>query len=119
MNEDHKRHCQLVYSHTYTYCPKCDKDKDKPYWMFSFCSQNCKDIFQTLIDEQYGHITTAEAKEKLLSLDLSDKSEFQPETLAVVERILSYKEPVITTVTEPEPEPEIKEVKNTSLFSEK
>jgi hypothetical protein len=89
MEANKKRRC-IICGKEYSYCPKCRKDKDKPVWMFTFDSQNCHDIYQVLIDEQYGHITEAEAKAKLQKLDLSGKANFDEATRTLVEKIMNY-----------------------------
>lgn len=60
----------------YLYCPSCKKDKDKPTWMFVFCSENCHDIYETL--HTYGDkgMTAKQAKDKLDKLDLSKLDNF-------------------------------------------
>lgn len=55
----------------YKYCPKCSaKDREKPLWYFSFCSENCKKIFDIASEFEIGHITPQEAYNALSVLDL-------------------------------------------------
>ena len=41
----------------YRYCPGCTEFKDMPYYMFMFCSQNCKDIWDTLSEFEDGKLS--------------------------------------------------------------
>lgn len=65
-----------VCHNEYSFCPVCQKDKDKPVWMFTFCGQNCHDIYQ--VTSAYGEkkIDANTAKQKLDKLDLSQLSNF-------------------------------------------
>ena len=47
------------------------KDKDKPLWYFTFCSQNCHDIYEITSSFENGNINADEAKLRLNNLNLS------------------------------------------------
>lgn len=64
-----KRTCYLC-GDSYHYCPNCDEDRDKPLWMFTFCSTNCHNIYETLVDQTMGHLTVVETKEALDRLNV-------------------------------------------------
>lgn len=55
----------------YKYCPHCREDKDKPTWYFTFCSSNCKNIYDATSSYENGNIPADEAKKILDKLDLS------------------------------------------------
>ena len=61
---------------SYNFCPKCNKDKDKPLWYFTFCSQNCHDIYEITSSFENGNINADEAKLKLNNLNLSKLDNF-------------------------------------------
>lgn len=63
------RICYLC-GNSYHYCPNCDKDKEKPKWLFTFCSDNCHSIFETLTHQTVGHLSNDEAKETLDHLNI-------------------------------------------------
>lgn len=67
--------CAVCYK-SYEYCPVCGKDKDKPTWMFTFCSENCHDIY--LVTSSYANykLTANKAKNRLDKLDLSGLDNF-------------------------------------------
>lgn len=67
--------CAVCYK-PYEYCPVCGKDKDKPTWMFTFCSENCHDIY--LVTSSYANhkLTANKAKNRLDKLDLSGLDNF-------------------------------------------
>ena len=60
----------------YDFCPKCNRDKDKPLWYFTFCSQNCHDIYEITSSFENGKIDADEAKLKLNNLNLSKLDNF-------------------------------------------
>jgi hypothetical protein len=48
----------------------------KPSFYFSFCSENCRDIYKTLTDYSDKNITSADANKQLENLDLSKVDNF-------------------------------------------
>ena len=60
----------------YDFCNHCNKDKDKPLWYFTFCSQNCHDIYEITSSFENGKIVADEAKSKLDNLNLSKIDNF-------------------------------------------
>ena len=54
----------------YDFCPKCNRDKDKPLWYFTFCSQNCHDIYEITSSFENGKIDADEIKK---GVDIIDK----------------------------------------------
>ena len=73
----------------YNFCPKCDKDKDKPLWYFTFCSQNCHDIYETTSSFENGKIDADEAKSKLDNLNLSKLDNFGESYKKSIDKIMS------------------------------
>lgn len=65
-----------VCKRTYKYCPSCKEDAKKPTWLFAFCSENCRNIYNITSDFENNQITDIEAKAKLEKLDLSRKEYF-------------------------------------------
>lgn len=55
----------------YSFCPKCSEDKDKPLFYFTFCSENCKEIYNVTSQFENGQITSGEAQNQLKKLNLS------------------------------------------------
>lgn len=55
----------------YSYCPSCPEDSDKPAWMAMFHDENCKDIFNVINENFYGHISDEDAIQTLNRCDLS------------------------------------------------
>ena len=99
---------------SYNFCPKCDKDKDKPLWYFTFCSQNCHDIYETTSSFENGKIDADEAKLKLNNLNLSKLDNFGESYKKSINKIMSsvsVKENVVTedVVTEEKTEINIDE----------
>lgn len=88
----------------YTYCPRCNDDKDKPTWMFTWCSDNCRNIYKTLTSFEEGSLTAVQANELLNGYDLSRKSNYGDSYLRImseIENALPKKEPeVIETSNE-------------------
>lgn len=83
----------------YDFCPKCNKDKDKPLWYFTFCSQNCHDIYEITSSFENGNINADEAKLRLNNLNLSKLDNFGESYKKSIDKIMSsasIKESVIT-----------------------
>ena len=83
----------------YDFCPKCNRDKDKPLWYFTFCSQNCHDIYEITSSFENGKIDADEAKLKLNNLNLSKLDNFGESYKKSINKIMSsvsIKESVIT-----------------------
>ena len=74
---------------SYNFCPKCNKDKDKPLWYFTFCSQNCHDIYEITSSFENGKIDADEAKLKLDNLNLSKLDNFGESYKKSIDKIMS------------------------------
>lgn len=94
----------------YEYCPHCNRDKDKPIWMFCFHDQNCHDIYDITSKYEDGKISANDSKELLSKLDLSKKDNFGTSYKNAISKIMSEAD----TVKVDETEPEKKIVKKTS-----
>ena len=58
----------------YPYCPICHKDL--PTWMFSYCSENCREIYKITVSYEDGKIDAKKANDQLSNLDLSKNENF-------------------------------------------
>lgn len=61
----------IICHKKYSYCPSCAADANKPTWMFVFCSENCRAIYNVINDYRYKKLSKEEAAQKLGELDLS------------------------------------------------
>ncbi|MBQ4523325.1 MAG: hypothetical protein IJA10_10300 [Lachnospiraceae bacterium] len=95
---------------SYPYCPKCDEDKDKEIWYFTFCSKNCKDIYNITSDFEDNHTTAKEANEKLKTFDLSKLNDFGTSYKSSINKIMES-----VTVVE---EVKIQNIENIETISE-
>lgn len=70
------RTCAVCHTR-YSFCPVCNKeDKLKPSWYFTFCSDNCHDIYHATVSFEDKEVTANEANELLAKCDLSNKEQF-------------------------------------------
>ena len=60
----------------YKYCYTCGIDRLKPTWMTEFCSEVCKELFETATKYNLQKLTKAEAKEIIEKLELKERSEY-------------------------------------------
>ena len=61
----------------YSYCPNCGgTDKLKPSWYSEFCSEECKDVWDTATKYNMQLIDKREAQFALEKYDLSNKSKY-------------------------------------------
>lgn len=65
-----------VCKNSYKYCPSCKEDAKKPTWLFAFCSENCRSIYNITSAFEDKQITDIEAKKTLEKLDLSRQEYF-------------------------------------------
>ena len=77
----------------YSYCPTCSVDKSKPTWMTEFCSESCKELFETAIKYNLKAITKDEAKEIIEKIELKERSAYVKCVQNDLENILA-EEPV-------------------------
>lgn len=82
----HEKICSVCNTH-YQYCPNCDSYASKPRWMFLFCSENCKDIFETVSDYTQGRIDTRTAKKRLDKCDIQKAQPLKAGTKEGLEKI--------------------------------
>ena len=61
----------ILCGKVYEYCNSCSAFQDKPVWMFSYCSEDCKDITSLLTDFIYNRISKEETKQAIETKDTS------------------------------------------------
>ena len=61
----------ILCGKVYEYCNSCSAFQDKPVWMFSYCSEDCKDITSLLTDFIYNKISKEDAKKIIDTKDTS------------------------------------------------
>ena len=103
MIEKKNRKCAVCRTE-YSYCPRCGEDKNKPTWYFTFCSSNCKDIYNITSKFENGQLSADLAKIELEKLDLSKTNNFGDSYKNSIEKIN------VVAVPEPVVEENIKEV---------
>lgn len=70
MGNNKIRRC-VVCGKEYEYCPRHVMNKNKPMFYFSFCSEDCKNIYDIASKFETGAITKYDAETELKKLDLS------------------------------------------------
>ena len=88
----------VICGNKYSYCPSCGKDRNKPFWMSSFCSENCKNIYEVVARYGMNKIHGDEAIEILNTCDLSSKEYFTTSTQRLIDEI--YEAPTKDVCTE-------------------
>lgn len=83
-----KRHCKVCGAE-YNYCPGCPEYTNEPRWRISYDTENCKEIFDTLVKQSTGKMTTKSARRKLLRLDLSNVESFNPDIRRHLESVIN------------------------------
>ncbi len=61
----------ILCGKVYEYCNSCSAFQDKPVWMFSYCSEDCKDITSLLTDYIYNKLSKEEVKQGIEGKDTS------------------------------------------------
>lgn len=72
----------------YSYCPSCEKDRDKPIWQTMFCCERCKNVFDALVDNTLKKVSDDETRKILSSLNLSDLNSFELDIKNQIEQLL-------------------------------
>ena len=76
----------------YSYCPRYNRDVDKPTWYFIFDGQNCHDIYEVCTQYRDKEIDAEKAYEMISKLDLSKIDNFYESTRLQIEEILKIHE---------------------------
>lgn len=116
--EQKLRRC-CVCGTEYKYCNKCDADAKKPAWYFSFCSENCKNIYDVTSKYEDKNIDAAKASEILNKLDLSRLDNFGLSYKVSIRNINEMMECLKSTCDEDEKPVETKKIKYVSKKAEK
>ena len=80
------RQC-CVCGEKYHFCPHCPQDGRSEIWYTTFCSENCKNVYEVTSNFDDGIISKPEAKNKLLNLNLSKQDNFGESYKKVIKRI--------------------------------
>lgn len=81
------RKCVICGSEYYYCSHSCTDSLGKPSWMASFCSDNCRNIYNATAKYNMKKLTAEEAKEILDNCDLSNKENFVSSTKKLIEEI--------------------------------
>lgn len=108
--------CKVCHT-AYKYCSGCSDYASYPRWMESFCSDNCRQIFNIYMKNKAGLENVAEAKAELLKCDLSKKGQFEVSLKNGIESIIgnptkAVESPKVDFVEEPAQieEPKVEDV---------
>lgn len=72
----------------YYYCPTCPDDSRNPRIYVMWCGERCAKIFNLLSDETFNNITTAECKEELLKLNITEKDNLKDNIKKHIQRVM-------------------------------
>lgn len=75
MTKQNNKTC-ITCGKKYTYCNRCDDYAALPKWMTIWCSERCKEIFNTASYFLSGSIDAEEAKRRLSDFNLNENEEF-------------------------------------------
>lgn len=78
------RRC-AVCNVSYEYCNRCNEDK--PMWMFTWCSDNCRNIYRTLDAYDSGEMAAIDAKKLIDTYDLSRREYFGESYKRILEQL--------------------------------
>lgn len=76
----------IICGKEYHYCHTC-KDKNDPSWKMSFCSDNCRRIYNTAVAFNMQKITKEQALQELNNEDLSKINNFTDATKRIINKI--------------------------------
>lgn len=84
----------------YAYCPNCERDKGKPFWYFTFCSERCRVLNDILSQNTSGHLSIADAQKELKKIEFKKEDILDEDVRNHIEKILNYKDKEVTKPTE-------------------
>lgn len=87
------RTCKICGA-TYTYCPTCGSDMNKPKWMASFDKSECKQIFDILSSNGIGNKSNEEALSDLNKMNYSSIKIVNKSVLNHIDRLKNSPAPV-------------------------
>ena len=102
-------------SQKYKYCGHCDKNAKANRWRNSYCSENCRDIFDILMEYSGKRIPIDVAKQKLSQQNLNIN--IGNNVIKTYAEIMSYEEPEQEEIVRQE-ETIKEEVKNEEVVEE-
>ena len=114
-----------VCGNDYTiFCPSCREAVNQPTWMNSFCSENCKQIYEATAGYFGKAYSAQEAKTLLDMCDLSNKENFTAATQRLINEIyeaVGVEEKEVATTLSSKTEEEVKHVnvQHTKAFNKK
>ena len=91
MGKQNNRIC-IICGKSYSYCPNCGEDVNKPSWYFIFDSQNCHDIYEVCTQYRDKKIDVKKAYELISKLDLSNIEDFVEVTKNQIKEIIRLNE---------------------------
>lgn len=87
--ESKLRVCAVCRSR-YEFCPRCKEDNNKPLWYFTFCGENCRDIYDITSKFENNQINASKAKIRLDKLDLSKLNNFGESYKSSISKIMRF-----------------------------
>ena len=77
----------------YHYCPTCGaRGVKKEAWMAQFHDENCKKIFDVLVQYHFKHLNALQVKHILNKCDLSNSDSFDPDVKRKIDEIMKLTE---------------------------
>lgn len=75
-----KRKCYTCRQE-YEYCPDCLTDYNKPKWMFCFCSEECKDVYNVIsnYNTKESNVTQDDVVKVLKKYNVKDVKKYAPD----------------------------------------
>lgn len=88
---DNKTRVCCVCHSEYKFCPRCSAaDKNKPTWYFSFCSENCKNIYNVTSRFENGILSGEDAAKELTGINLSNIDKFGDSYKKSIDKIKTF-----------------------------
>ena len=84
-----KRKC-FICGKEYSYCPVCDQDKNKPTYLFLFCSDKCNQINDVISKYEFGKLNIKDANEILKKIDINGINIISKSNKKIIEEIMNY-----------------------------
>lgn len=101
----------ILCGKVYEYCNSCSAFQNKPVWMFSYCSEDCKDITSLLTDYIYNKISKEEVKQIIETKDTSRHMQYKGSYGKAYKEIMGMVDTEISNDDEIEEKKNVEEIK--------
>lgn len=89
----YNRKC-ILCGKEYKYCSDCREEQHQPSWKNTYCSENCRTIFNTVVAYAQKTISHEDAQKMLNACDLTNKEKIRIDFIKLIDEIMKTEEKI-------------------------